>query len=335
MFTALKAAIKYGLVVNLPSYDEMRPRVLQSNQRVISKENRHGQIFKVISNNDMHTMSIRTKDYSVLEFGPNEKQKVGAWRHFSVVDPFAEWHQGWRSLEITPTEQLKTFFEEHKLAIPTGFVGPDGVRQQVVHFEYFVHPNLAFAFYGSPYILLKIMAQRMKDQADHYRQQARELREEGVRLPPPKEPQEVITYTQTEPGKKVVVPSIEAKVILPKVEGEDYPIYSLGDDWKPKKHEKMPDTRQKLQGVLRYAERVERELTYGIGAALRAEVRAIELAYRLHGFIKGHELEPGWEIHPGWDIPEWDREYVEPGKRIVWNALQLSDDAFLLYRARM
>lgn len=325
LFTFLMALAKRRAVINIPSYANLQPRTSQLNQRIISRENRHGQIFKVISNNDVHSFSVRMKDFNVVEIMPDGREEVGAFRHFAVVDYFGRLHEGWKQVEFRATREERRFFEERRLL----------TYEEPLRFEHFVHPHLAMAFYGSRYIATKALAQRIRDQAAYYRKLASDLRRDGIRLPAPSEEQEVVTYESIETGTKVVVPSVQAKLILPEPRGE-YPIYSLDDEGRTRRYDELPtDDTRAMQGVLRYADRIAKYLIYGIGATVRAPVRAVELAYFLHGFEKDYQLEVGRERTPAWGIPAWIRDYKESRRhRIQWNALKLTEepDAFLVYR---
>ena len=328
MFTFLMALAQRRAVINIPAYERLQPAVLQLNQRVVSRANRHGQIYKVISNNDVHSFSARIKDFNVVEMLPNGREEVGAFRHFSIVDQFGRWNDGWGRLEFRATPTERQYFGDHKLV----------TYEQPIRFRHFVHPHLAMALYGSRYISTKALANRIRDQADYYRILARQLRDAGVRLgEPPEEERQVVTYEPIEKGRTMTVPNIEVRLILPEPKGE-YPIYSLGKDGKVTRYNSPPTRNYRaMQGVLRYAERVAKDLTFGIGSAIRAPVRAVELAYFQNGFEIGHRLEAGSEKTPAWGIPPWIRDYRESSRhRIRWNALQLAEepDIFLMYRVR-
>lgn len=322
LFTFLMALAQRQAVINIPSYENLRPTVLQSNQRLIDRKNRHGQILKVVSNNDVHSFSVRIMDYNVVETTPNGTEEVGAFRHYAVVDDFGEWYDGWHELEFRATEKERSFLEERKLV----------VYEEPVRFEGFVHPHLAMAFYGSRYITAKALAARLNDQAKHYRGLAKMLRDMEVRLP--EDQQQEVTYEKIGDGQRIVVPNIEARLILPEPTGK-YPIISLSEDGKVTQYKRLPRSMKAFQGILRYSEQKSNDLSYGTGAAVRAPVRAVELAYFLHGF--DGQVEAGRERTPSWGIPQWTRDYRESsGHRIRWNALQLTEspDVFLIYRIR-
>jgi len=322
MFSFLMSLSQRRAVINIPDYERLRKSSLASNQIVIANQNRHGQLLWIQSNPDTHAFSTEMIDYNVLEI-KNGKERVGAPRQFAVVDDFGELYDGWTSIEWHSSEQENKFIKENNLEIIPG----------TMEFNYFVHPNKAFSFYGSPYIATKVLSMRIKDQASFYRKLAKQLDAEGVKLMFPEEEKEPVTYRyegETIPQK---VRNLEARLIIPDFHRE-YPI--IGMEMHDRKREftpfdKMPDSPREKASVLRYSKWIARRLSYRYGPPVRAAARAVEMAF----FKYGLNSNKGGEINPGWPVPGWDRDYkVEPGTRIKWNKLQINDYVQLLYRTR-
>jgi len=165
----------------------------------------------------------------------------------------------------------------------------------------------------------------------------------NVRLPAPEGAEEAVVSERVGPRERLVVPNLEAKLILPRSKGPEprgrypirYPVYSVDEEGNARRYDELPTSDYKaMQGVLRYAIRQNDDLTYSTGASVRAVVRAVELAYFMHGFEGGKGA--GREITPPWEIPQWIRGYKEPRSRIEWDSLQLTEDpdVFLLNRIR-
>ena len=322
LFSFLMSLSQRRAVINIPDYENLRKSTLASNQAVVSKENRHGQLLWLESNARTHAFDIEMIDYNVIE-RRNGTDKVGAPRKFAVVDDFGELYDGWTSYEWLSSEQENKLIEEKGL----------GGRHGALEFNYFVHPSKAFSFYGSPYMATKILAMRMKDQASFYRERAQQLEDDGVKLMFPKEEKERVKYGyegETVPQK---VKTLEAKLIIPDFHGE-YPIRGM-EIHRGKKvvtdFEGMPDSPREKASVLRYSKWTANKLSYRYDPPVRAAARAVELAF----FKYGLDSRRGGEIRPGWAVPDWNRDVKEgPTTRIDWNQLKLNDDVQLLYRTR-
>ena len=322
LFSFLMSLSQRRAVINIPDYENLRKSSLASNQRVIAKENRHGQLLWIQSNPETHAFSTEMMDYNVLEIR-NGKEKVGAPRQFTVVDDFGELYDGWSRIEWHSSEQEDKFIRENNLEKIQG----------ILEFNYFVHPNRAFSFYGSPYIATKILAMRIKDQASFYRKLAKQLESEGIKLMFPEEEKIPVTYRYEGVTIPQKIQNLEAKLIIPDFHGE-YPIIGVEIHNGKRKFttfDRMPDTPREKASVLRYSKWVSDKLSYRYGPQVRATARSVELAF----FKYGLNSSKGGEIRPGWPVPNWNRNYREgPRTRIDWNQLQLNDYVQLLYRTR-
>lgn len=309
-------------VLNIPDYENLRKSSLASNQIVIARENRHGQLLWLESGSKTHTFHIEMIDYNVLATRGG-KEIVGAPRKFAVVDDFGELYDGWTRYQWYSSEQEDKFIKENNLERVPG----------TLEFNYFVHPNRAFSFYGSPYMATKILAMRIKDQASFYRNLAKQLVAEGVKLMFPEEENEPVTYEHRGQTMPQIVQNLEAKMIIPDFHGE-YPIVGMERHNGTRvfsQFDKMPDDLREKASVLRYSKWVSDKLSYRYGPPVRAAARAVELAFFKYGLTTNN----GYETRPGWPVPDWDRDFREgPRKRIDWNRLQLNDYVQLLYRVR-
>ena len=319
LFTLLNSLADRRAVINIPKYGGIAPKTIHENQRIVSTEDRHGEILDVIASKETHSFSVRIKDYQIIEINPDGSETVGAPRNFAVVDYNGKTNPGWTNFEFNPNSEEKTFFTEKKLCM-----------NELPVLENFVHPNLAFAFYGSRYLAAKALSQRIEDEAKHYRWVAKELRSQGINLggqyyPSAKSFKDKI-YTE-----KVVVENLEAKLVLPKFKGK-YPIVGLTNEGDKREYDKLPMDKSKQEDILRYSEQHAKKLSYKICPKITSGVRAVELAYFLNGFQKG-KREYGNEKNPGWDIPEWQRDLRLVPRGAKWNVLDFGD-AKLAYRIK-
>jgi hypothetical protein len=218
-------------------------------------------------------------------------------------------------IEFTPSRSENSFLDNNSLW--------DGHTLEVTNF---VHPSLANAFYGSRYLATKALAGRVQDEARHYRQLAKQLRSEGIKLGGlPR--LHVAEFTDKTGTRKVKVENLEARLVLPEAEGV-YPVKGMTKTGDVIEYDRMPSGGKIAQDVLRYAEHRARSLSYRVGPELTAATRAVELAFHLYGFSNGEERDPGW------DVATWKRDHKLPGGRIRWNRLWLNEDAALVYRTR-
>lgn len=319
--TALLGLAARDAVINLPTYALLRPARTQSNQTVVSRTNRHGQLRAVVSNKESHAFSVRITDYNVIEQQPDGSEKVGAYRNFNIVNDDGVWHSGWDTFEFNPKIEEREFYEEKGIL---NEVQSHGLKNSIGPLANFVHPNLWIAFYGSRYLITKICAARAADEAKHYRDRAKFMREKlGVMLPGNGGKKAAVVTEVVGTPETTYANVLEAEVSGLKFDGERYPF--IGRDEQGYLHDygmAMPSDSIDRQNVLRYAEERARQMTWKIGPRFRAPCRAVELAFRNFGFMDD-ERKPGNEFLPGWDVPEWQRDTKDKGKRKKWNSLEL------------
>jgi len=322
LFTFINALADRKAVINLPNYERIAPKTVRSDQRLISNKNRHGQILGVVANKETHSFNVRINDYQVVQVQADGRETVGAPRNFALVDYGGEWNDGWHKIEFKPDAKENYFLNTRGLWTGNSVV-----------FKNFVHPTLANAFYGSRYLAAKALGMRVEDEARHYRQEAKELRDDGIKLRgegsgyKPK----VWQHSDARNVESIQVENLEAVLVLPEFEGK-YPIKAKTQDGDVKEYSKMPTGLKGKQEVLRFAEDRAKELSYTVGPQITAATRAVELAYFKHGFTG--PKAPGYEREPGWAIPKWQRDYTIGNGRTEWNALKLNKDVTLAYRIR-
>jgi hypothetical protein len=241
-------------VVNLPVYKAERPRVIKDNERVISKDNRHGRVTGFTSNKAVFSFSVRVHDANVVKLG-EDSEEVGAPRNFMLVGLDGEWRRdGWRTIEFHPTAKENAFLTENKLW--TG---------NKVVFQNFVHPNRWISMYGRPYFVTKALIQRLVEERAFLQLELKKApaTSEGGRRED--------TETYHDEGESRMVTAFEAEVLNP---FEAHGSFKALD---PKNAE----------AVLAMRER-SHQIQYEILPELRFAVRATELA-----FLNAHKATPG------------------------------------------
>ena len=320
LFTILYSLARRKAVINIPNYENLRATTLTSDQTVVSRENRHGQLHRIESNAVSHAFSALITDYNVI-VTRNGREVAGAPRNFALVDDFGKIYEGLELIEPNFSSEEEAFFREHGLEIYT----------EPIELKHFVHPNRYQSFLGSPYLISKILVERLKDEAEHYRKQDAQLESEGVKFfGSGMRNKEIIVHEPKGDEESVKVPNLEAMVWGPMLHGE-YPIKGLEyHDNKPviTDFDTMPTGGRERASVRRYAEEISDALSYRYGPMVRAPVRAAELAFFLHGRYEG-----GTQKKPGWDIPKWDSTMLK-NSHLTWNRLAIDPQVQLLYRIR-
>lgn len=286
----LSALVERSAVINLPTYERRRAQTVRAGERVLSADNRHGKVMSLSANKEVFSFSVRIQDMNVIQTDEVMGDSVGAPRNFMLVDIDGSWHDGWSRIQFMPTAKENTFLSDRKLW-----------TDNVVYFKNFVHPNRWISFYGSPYFLTKVLIDRLEEETKFYRAEEKKLLAAGVRWPPRDGandsggPKEWPTSTRGD-YSTIKVDAFECEA--------DAPFIKF-----------FPALEMSTEAMVANSKRV-RELTYTLLPQLRFAARATELAYYKAG-AKDHAF-PHWI-----QGAEWDTDYVQKGKRTVWNRLVL------------
>lgn len=284
-----------GAVIELPFYRSRRPSVTNPNERHVGNGNRFGAVTGLTSNQDVFSFSIRIWDNTVVVRDPETEQEgVGAFRNFMLVDVTGKWHDGWKSIVWDPAAKENDFLTKNRLW--TG---------NTVYFKNAIHPNRWQSVFGAPYLLLKMLIERLRDEGAFYRQEVKRLEVLGLQLPEgEKKESGGLTASFTE-QQKIKVDTLEAVVDMPVFEG---------------KYWSVPNTQEGLLGAYRH----QKKLTWTLKPKAQLVVRADELAYFLHGNDR---------IAPWMGGRDW-KSYTPPRGRTVWNQMVLSNDVAYRYRRK-
>lgn len=148
----LSGLVRRKAVINFPTYKSITPTTLNENQRVISKNNRHGQCDELVSNQEMLSFNVRILDQNVVNTDMvTGREWTGAYRTFNIVGYDGELSDAWTSIEFQPSAKENAFLTESEVWTDNS-----------IAFKYFVHPNRWISIYGKYYFLSKAIIDRLK-----------------------------------------------------------------------------------------------------------------------------------------------------------------------------
>lgn len=309
--TLISALAMRRAVINLPSYQTMRQREEFSNERVVARENRHGNIMGLFSNASVFSFGVRIRDMNVVRTNMETgEETVGAPRSFALLDVSGKWHEGWKTIEFVPTARENQFLSDRRVW-----------TENSVLVKYFVHPNRWQSFYGVPFFVTNCLIARLKERTFYLKAKIREMMSRGISYPldvrkDQFEPAEG-ELTESDRVRAIQVTSFEAEVDVPEFKGQ-YVV--LGDS---------------QFNLVQMTEELFR-LQYQCLAPLSFAKRSVELAFARHGFEReGEEKTEDYAVLlagqkeklPVWIKASWERDYVLPSRKLFWNRLVLFQPA--------
>ncbi|KKS38553.1 MAG: hypothetical protein A3G49_06615 [Candidatus Sungbacteria bacterium RIFCSPLOWO2_12_FULL_41_11] len=284
-----------GAVIELPSYRSRRVSVAKANERHIGEGNRFGAVTGLTSNQDVFSFSIRIWDNTVVVRDPEtERESVGAFRNFMLVDVTGKWHDGWDRIVWDPIAKENDFLTKNGLW--TG---------NTVYFKNAVHPNRWQSVFGAPYLLLKMLIERLREESSFYRQEVTRLEAHGLELPEGEKKESGPTVSSVE-QQKIKVETLEALIDMPVFNGT---------------YRSVPNTEEGLVQAYRH----QKKLTWTLKPKAQLVVRADELAY----FLYGKDRVASWMSERGW------KTFTPPRGRTVWKQMVLSNDVAYRFRRKI
>jgi len=182
--------VKGNTVINIPTYRAAGPRVERSNEIVLSRDNRHGEVLAPSCHKHLPNLGLLIKDAQVIKDGG-----VGAFRAFNFCGADGEFRDedAWQTIEI---------------------FGDSGELADEIKLTYTVNPGRWSSIYGRPYLVAKAAVLRLQDESQHYGAVVRKLRK--------KFPVEKGSYFSKETGAKleVEVMAFEAELEGFELEGD-------------------------------------------------------------------------------------------------------------------
>jgi len=262
LICVLFALVDRGAVIKIPQYKSIRTRTQRTDQMLVSKENRHGKLLGITSNQNTFVFSVMVKDMNVMT-----TDSVGDFRNFAITDFDGKWYDGWETLEFLPTAKENDFLKDKSL-----------YSGNSIAFKNFVHPNRWISIYGQYYLKTKALIERLRDENQWLYQRRKELEALGITAP---EGYLVASEVPVKtPGKKIKVAAFEVELDLPPLEAE----YNC---------HKIEATQESWLHVYETRKRNMKNVS-----ALQAMTRATELAFVLHG---GFKRLPGWIKEASWE----------------------------------
>jgi len=309
--TFVTALADRGAVINLPTYKGIRAATKREGERVIAKENRHGKVLGLWSNQDVFAFGIRVLDHNVVTSNPDGSESVGAPRNFTITNLKGEWYDGWQRIEFSPTAKENTFLQDKSL----------WTENQIV-FKNFVHPNRWVSFYGQYYVITKILLDRLEEESKHLYTTIKALQEAGVKYPATGTGAKTEWPESQKVGEEevVTVPAFQCEIDFPEFKGE------------------YPRRGETVDSLVAMTDR-RKSLIYHLMPELRFAARAVELAFYKYG-IERNEVDATTiaggkstvptlmdERLPTWIDAKWERDYTPKGKRNKWSRLVLFQPA--------
>ena len=197
----LYALVGREAVINIPRYKAGTKTTLREDQKLSSKENRHGRLIGVLGNQNFFKFNIRIIDENVI--GENT---VGDYRTFSLTGHDGDWYDGWDRIEFVPTLNENKFITENKLW--TG---------NAVYFENFIHPNRWTSFFGHHYVISKLVIERLAEEVKFLNVQTKAMLAAGIEFPPGKDAPDSYGGRTYGDSKSMKFESFEAKIFIPEL----------------------------------------------------------------------------------------------------------------------
>lgn len=292
MVAFLYSLIDREAILNISEYKSMRTNRVKEGQILTSKENRHGKIIGVYGNKNTFSFGIRIIDMNVMGKDKNGNDYIGDFRNFNLTNFEGEWYDGWKSIQFIPSVEENKFLTENEQWNP--------LKENVITFKHFVHPNRWTSYYGQYYFLTKMLINRLTEEAQNYNQQIKRMLNNGIRYPKSESsgwPQQ----ERLDEGRKVKIKSFQTEIDVPENDSE-FPFYK--------------DTQDNLINLTRK----RKKIIYNITPKLRFMTRATEFAFYSYGFNgNGKERFPVWLKNV-----KWERDYKTSNKsKTKWDRLVL------------
>lgn len=284
-----------GAVIEIPRYRNRRQIVRRAGERKVGS-NQFGRLTGLVSHKDVLSFSVRIFDQTIVKRdSKTEKEQIGAPRTYMIVDCDGHWYYGWDCIRWDPTAVENHFLTEKDLWTDNSVV-----------FKYYVHPNRWQSVFGAPYLLQKMLIERLDDEAQFYRAEVTRLQIMGIAFSSGERPAPYTPLEYEGETKPIKVETIEMVLDTPDFSGDHMP---------------AEDT---SQGLVNAYQR-QKYLTYTLKPFVQFCVRANEAAYYQFGMGK----VAVWMQDRAW-VSGWK----PPRGRVAWKKMVLSNDVALRYRIK-
>jgi hypothetical protein len=214
-----------------------------------------------------------------------KQDTVGDWRTFSLTDYDGGWYPGWDRIDFVPTLNENKFITESELW-----------SGHTIVFTNFIHPNRWTSFFGSYYVISKIVVERLAEEIKHLNSQVKAMKAAGITFPAEGErPSSYDGYTYGD-AKSVKFESFQAKIFIPEI--------GLSGEW--------PSLEQNQENLV--AAYTKRKRLAKLKDSLMFMTRATEYAH-----YKNPDRMPHWIKNV-----DWEDGFKESSRsRTQWQRLKL------------
>ena len=157
--------------VTLQGYKNKLPWKMCQSEQHVGGSARFGKITGLISHKEHMSFSVRIHDESVRAI-EDESVALGKPRTYMIADYNGHWHNGWSAFDWDKTEDEISYLERRQLMV-----------EGEVSFEDYLHLNRRQSVYGAPYLLLKLLLQRIEDELKFCREERDRLEHLGFCKP--------------------------------------------------------------------------------------------------------------------------------------------------------
>lgn len=239
-------------VIEIPEYHKRRQVVKRVGERKVGT-NQFGPLISLVSNKDVFSFSVKIHDKTkVIKDYETGQEDIGAFRNYMLVDYDGHWYENWDRIVWDPNAEENFFLLRNQLW-----------NENSVRFKYYVHPNRWQSIYGAPYLLNKMLIERLNDEAAFYKAEMQRLMASGIKFPKGERKATPSTIISG-PTEEVSVTAMNISLSIPEFTGSYTPVANT-------------------QEGLVQAYRWQKKLTYSLRPTVQFLVRADEAAFLLFG----------------------------------------------------
>jgi hypothetical protein len=237
--------------IRLNGYENQLPWKARAGEQRIGNQKPHGQIVDLISHQKHLSFSVRIKDMSVLKSDAGEPT-LGATRSYMIADHAGNWSPGWHGFDWGKTDDELSYLNRRSLLI-------DGK----VQFNDYLHQNRRQSIYGAPYLLLKLLWQRLEEEISFYEAELKRLEQHGIAAA-----SKTVDYNTSclavGDSRSVEVPVFTMQVKGPQFRGE-YASYKATDLGYAQSKERLHQLRDVLRPMVQFVVRADEVAFYRFG----------------------------------------------------------------------
>lgn len=351
LYSVLRSLDKESAIIEINNYINQRPASINLDEIIVGNS-RFGHIARFDANQDSHAFGLLIQDHSVLR---KKCRNFGEFRKFMIADDEGKVKTDY-SIKLADAQDIKHIYSLTDIFDERGIFNFDS-RDPNSHF---VDPSRADAMYNELYVIAKILDNRIKDEAHHYRELGKEVNKKyksrfNKELDAKKisseedENHRTIFYTNRKnkgyytererlksSGKKVEkgiskkIDVLEARVLTPDFIGK-YGIFGLDKDGNVSEYSSIPNDKDDLKNIFRYCVVRSNELSYTIGPRIRIDSKATELAFKENSCnsIIGDNNKT---VYNEKNKPDWAVWHDEKIVRTDFRVFRLARDFKLAYR---